>query len=123
MLTRPIIYQLHTLCDWEENMKVYRGDRTIDGLDVTVDGAPLDPRFDVRVVSPDGFEWSYEGAAPAQLALALLMDHFGASDRALAHHETFMREIVANFNNEWEMTSADIDAVLDELGISGANAA
>ncbi len=90
-------------------MKVYRGDRTIDGLSVTVDGKPLNPRFDVKTLSENGFEWSYEGAEPAQLALALLVDHFGAPEKALALYDTFMREVVANFDNEWEMTSADIE--------------
>jgi hypothetical protein len=27
-----------------------------------------------------------------------------------------MREVVANFDNEWEMTSADIDRVLEGFG-------
>ena len=96
-------------------MKVYRGDRTIDGIEVTVDGRPLDPRFDLKTFSKEGFEWSYEGAAPAQLALALLADHWGDAPRALEHHAQFMREIVANFGNEWEMTSEDIEAALANI--------
>ncbi len=93
-------------------MKTYRGDRTIDGVLVTVDGVPLPERTDIREISRDGFEWSYEGIAPAQLALAMLADHFGAAEPALRSHERFMREVVANFGNEWEFTSADIDAAL-----------
>jgi hypothetical protein len=92
--------------------KVYRGDRTIDGIAVTVDGVTLDERTDVMAISNDGFEWSYEGTAPAQLALALLLDHLGDAQRALALHDAFMRHVVANFNNEWEMTSEDVaDAI------------
>lgn len=94
-------------------MKTYRGDRTIDGIVITVDGEALPERTDIRAISRDGFEWSYEGDAPAQLALAILADHYGDDARALAEHERFMREAVANFGNEWEMTGADIDAVLD----------
>ncbi|HQS07694.1 MAG: hypothetical protein B7Y12_10935 [Rhizobiales bacterium 24-66-13] len=93
-------------------MKTYRGDRTIDGVQVTVDDAPLPVREDIAVLSRDGFEWSYEGEAPAQLALALLADHLCDPKRALALHRGFMREVVANFANEWEMTSDDIDAAL-----------
>ena len=93
-------------------MKVYRGDRTIDGLLVTVDGAPLQPRLDLKILSENGFEWSYEGREPAQLALAILADHWGDDARALEHHEAFMRAVVANFENEWEMTTADIDGAL-----------
>ncbi|MFG1465356.1 DUF6166 domain-containing protein [Xanthobacter sp. DSM 24535] len=93
-------------------MKTYRGDRTIDGVHVTVDDAPLPTREDIAVLSRDGFEWSYEGEAPSQLALAILADHLGDPKRALALHTRFMREVVANFANEWEMTSADVDAAL-----------
>lgn len=93
-------------------MKRYLGERTIDGIQVTADGAPLDPRFDIKSISPEGFEWTYEGAAPAQLALALLADHLGDDERALHLHRAFMRAAVANFDNDWEMTGADIDAVL-----------
>lgn len=96
-------------------MKHYRGDRTIDGIAVTVDGTPLPQRTDIAALSRDGFEWSYEGAAPAQLALAILADHFGDGARALALHEGFMRDVVANFANEWEMTSDDIAAALGKV--------
>ena len=51
-------------------MKRYIGDRTIDGVKVTVDGAPLDPCTDVKEFTKNGFEWSYEGPEPRQLALA-----------------------------------------------------
>jgi hypothetical protein len=96
-------------------MKTYRGDRTIDGLEVTVDRNSLDESFDLKVVSEDGFEWGYEGASPSQLALAILADAKGR-EYALANYELFMREIVANFNNEWEMTIPDIDEALESIG-------
>jgi hypothetical protein len=99
-------------------MKVYRGDRTLDGLEVTVDGAPLDPRFDIKTFSENGFEWSYEGPEPAQLAFALLADYLGDPQAALAQHERFMRAIVANFNNEWQMTQEDIAIALENIGRS-----
>ena len=89
--------------------KLYRGDRTIDGVIVTVDGEPLPERTDIRTLSRDGFEWSYEGDAPAQLALAL--------------YEPFMREVVANFSNEWEMTSEDVDEAVRSLAPSAGAAA
>lgn len=96
-------------------VKRYRGDRTIDGIEVTVDGEPLDEAVQLRALSTDGFEWSYEGAGPAQLALAMLYDHFGDAERTLAEYERFMARVVANFNNEWEMTSADIDTALANI--------
>jgi hypothetical protein len=96
-------------------MKRYVGDRTIDGVKVTVDGAALDPCVDVVEFSKNGFEWSYEGPEPRQLALALLVDHLIDRGKAKAAVEPFMRAVVANFDNEWEMTSADIDQALAAL--------
>lgn len=96
-------------------MKRYVGDRTIDGVKVAVDGAPLDPCVDVVEFSKNGFEWSYEGPEPRQLALALLVDHLGDHGKAKAMVEPFMSAVVANFGNEWEMTSADVDEALAAL--------
>jgi len=93
-------------------MKVYEGSRSLDGAIVTVDGKPLPPRYDLRRLSKAGFEWTYEGAGPAQLALALLADHLGDDQAALREHERFMREVVANLDNAWRLTSGDIDAAL-----------
>ncbi|RXF74208.1 DUF6166 domain-containing protein [Hansschlegelia zhihuaiae] len=101
-------------------MKTYLGDRTIDGVAVTVDGAPLAPHNELKNYAGADFEWSYEGEAPSQLAFALLYDHLGEARRAEALTDRFMRDIVANFGNEWEMTSADIDRVLSGYGAAAA---
>jgi Family of unknown function (DUF6166) len=101
-------------------VKLYRGGRSLDGAVVTVaEGGqtkPLDPRHDLKQLSATGFEWTYEGAGPAQLALALLADHLGDDGRAFALYERFMRHLVAELDNSWELTSADIDAALAEIG-------
>jgi len=97
-------------------MKVYEGGRSLDGAVVTVDGKRLPPRFDLKKLSPAGFEWTYEGAGPAQLALALLADHLGDDAKALALYEPFMRAIVAELDNAWRLTSSDIDQALGTLG-------
>ena len=55
-------------------MKHYQGRRTIDGIMVTVDGEPLDTRYDLEQFTDLGFEWSYEGDSPRQLALALIAE-------------------------------------------------
>ena len=96
-------------------MKQYMGDRTIDGVKVTVDGTPLDPSTGVKEFTRNGFEWSYEGREPRQLALALLVNHLGDADTAKALVEPFMKAVVANFGNEWEMNSSDLDAALAAL--------
>ena len=94
-------------------MKTYAGDRTIDGILVTVDDEPLDQRLDIRRFSENGFEWTYEGPESRQLALAILADHLGDADRALGLVEPFMREVVAYFDNTWEMTSDDVAAAIE----------
>lgn len=96
-------------------MKVYEGGRSLDGAVVTVDGKPLDPRFDLRRFSPAGFEWTYEGDGPRQLALALLADHLGDPQRALALTERFMRAVIADLDNAWQLTEEEIDRALREL--------
>jgi hypothetical protein len=97
-------------------MKVYEGGRSLAGAVVTVDGKPLPPRHDLKMLSRAGFEWTYEGAGPAQLALAILADHFGDDGKALRWHEPFMKEVVAELDNAWRLTSDEIDAALKRLG-------
>jgi len=102
-------------------MPHYHGDRTIDGIVVTVDGDPLDPCYELHTYSDLGFEWTYEGDSPRQLALALLADHLrrrqpdGAEATALALVEAFMRTTVANFANSWTLDSADIERAVQSL--------
>jgi hypothetical protein len=96
----------------EQAMTTFCGDRTIDGVKVTMDGQPLDQRLDLQRFTPNGFEWSYEGPEPRQLALAILAAHLDDAGQARALTEPFMKGVVANFGNEWELSSADIDAAL-----------
>ena len=93
-------------------MKVYEGGRSLEGSTVTVDGKPLPPRQDLQRISKTGFEWGFEGPAPAQLALALLADHLGDGAKALQLHVAFMRDVVSHLDNAWRLTGADIDAAL-----------
>jgi Family of unknown function (DUF6166) len=93
-------------------MKQYEGRRTIDGLVVTVDGKPLPEHYEVKQFTKYGFEWTYEGESPQQLALAILYDHLGDAARAIAMSESFMKVVVANLDNDWMLTGADIDNFL-----------
>src|SRR5919198_175360 len=93
-------------------MKTYEGRRTIDGLVVTVDGHPLDEHYEVKRFTKYGFEWTYEGESPRQLALAILYDHLGDRERVVALSEAFMKAVIANFDNDWTLTAAQIDAFL-----------
>ena len=96
-------------------MKTYAGKRTIDGLVVTVDGRPLDPHYEIKRFTKYGFEWTYEGDSPQQLALAILADYLGDGDRAVRLSSPFMKKVVANFDNDWELSGAEIDAALRAL--------
>src|SRR2546421_12931699 len=93
-------------------MSTYEGKRTIDGLVVTIDGKRLDERYEVKRFTRYGFEWTYEGESPQQLALAILFDHLGDKQRAIALSEAFMKEVVANLDNDWTLGSDEIDAFL-----------
>ncbi len=102
-------------------MKIYEGGRGLAGAEVTVDGAPLDPCFQVKSFSPMGYEWTYEGDGPRQLALALLCNHLGDSQRALALTEAFMREVVAELDNAWLLTTDDMEEAVARIGQTGTH--
>lgn len=95
-------------------MKTYTGERTFDAIVVTVNGDALSPRHDLKRYVDTHFEWGYEGDASRQLSLAILADCAG-DEVALRHAEAFMRTIVANFSNEWEMTETDVRQAIAAL--------
>ena len=97
-------------------MKTYQGRREGAAVIVTVDGRRLNPRLDLRNHSPTGFEWGYAGSGPAQLSLALLVDHFGDPERALAMYQEFKRAVVAKLPYPgWTLDSAHITEALERL--------
>jgi len=97
-----------------DDQPIYRGqrDRTApvgEECSVTVDGEPLDCRYDLLSASPTGFEWNYGGSGPAQLAIALLAhafnDHF-----AVTHYQRFKRNVVAELpENGWTLSKSEIE--------------
>lgn len=94
----------------------YYGRRTDDGVMVTVNGLPLEPRSDLHNHSPDGFEWGYGGSGPAQLALAILSHHLGGHDAALLLHQPFKWAVVACLpEKEWTLSSQEIDLALSTI--------
>jgi hypothetical protein len=97
-------------------MKVYKGTREGYVAEVTVDGHPLNPRLDLWNHSPTGFEWGYGGSGPAQLALALLADHLGDSDKAVNLHQEFKRAVIADLPYRgWTLVSEQIQRALTAL--------
>jgi Family of unknown function (DUF6166) len=96
-------------------MKRYAGTRSGSAVDVTVDGRPLNPRFDLWNHSPSGFEWGYGGSGPAQLALALLADCLG-DDAALQVYQHYKRTVIASLPYRgWVLTSKEIRAAVEAL--------
>jgi len=93
---------------------MYEGKRTIDGLVVTVDGRQLDEHYDVKRFTRYGFEWTYEGESPQQLALAILYEHLRDKQRAIRLSEPFMKTVVANLDNDWTLGSEEIAAFIGE---------
>jgi Family of unknown function (DUF6166) len=68
--------------------------------------------------SPTGFEWGYLGSGPAQLAFAILLDHYGAPGPALLFYQDFKEHVIANFTaNRWELTTEEIETALDRIRI------
>jgi len=97
-------------------MKIYEGKRTIDGLVVTVDGRPLPEHYEVKQFTKRGFEWTYDGTSPRQLALAILFDCLGDKERAIALSGPYMKDVIANLDNDWRLTGDEVGAYLRRRG-------
>lgn len=76
---------------------------------------PLDDGFEFVRHSPTGFEWGYNGSGPAQLAFAILHDHFGDPKPARDLYQLFKAKVIAALpHDSWELTTAEIDEALAE---------
>ena len=97
-------------------MKRYEGRRKGHDAEVTVDGRPLNPRFDLWGHSPSGFEWGYCGSGPAQLALAILADHLGNDEQVLDFYHRFKWGVIAELPKRgWTLTSDQVEESLQSL--------
>jgi hypothetical protein len=96
-------------------MKTYAGIRGFDGLQVTVDGRKLPEHYEVKQFTTWGFEWTYEGESPQQLALAILYDHTRDKVRSIGLSGAFMKKVVANLDNDWTLTGDEIDRAVAEI--------
>ena len=98
-----------------EPKMVYRARRDLDvpvghQIEVTVDGEPMDYRYDLLSASPSGFEWGYGGSGPAQLAIATLA-HAYNNEFACEHYQRFKCEVVSELPKQgWTLTKDDLDA-------------
>jgi predicted membrane GTPase involved in stress response len=62
------------------------------------------------------FEWGYAGSGPSQLALAILLDYTREERLALDHYRAFTRAVIAGLDQEWHLTTDQIDQELTALG-------
>lgn len=83
-------------------MAIYRGVRTTGtGAWVTKDGWTLSPEASRKLWNhSQSFEWGFAGSGPAQLALAILYDHF---------------RNVKGFGPKWTLSTDTIDKVLEGI--------
>jgi hypothetical protein len=103
--------------DAEQEGRTYRGVRNLDGTTaVSVDGQPLDMHRDFRRQSATAFDWGYAGAGgPAQLAFAILADHWANDRKARRYYELFVRDVIGNLpSHGWSITGYEIDASLGD---------
>jgi hypothetical protein len=76
----------------------------------------LNPRYDLRNHSPDGFNHGYNGSGPAQLSLALLADALGDDDLAQEQYQCFKFKVVSRLTGDrWEMTQDEIVRAVADL--------
>lgn len=115
-------------------MKTYIGVRTASGdckvqvREAGVRTYPLPLRLEIFNHSPTGFEWGYGGSGPAQLALAILVDHFSKTEnimttltpedqeRAVRLHQDFKARVVAGMPHEgFQLTGDQVERIVKEL--------
>ncbi len=70
------------------------------------------PSLKVRNHSSTGFNWGYGGSGPAQLALAILLDHTG--DEATARHfcQDFKSDVVSCLEERWTLPAEHVESWL-----------
>ena len=98
----------------------YAGHHTAQGTLVTVTRSgrtkPLGAGYDLWNNPPTDFSWGYNGSGPAQLALAILTDYFGAKPggKALAEalYEPFKFTVIAVLPDRWEMNFEEVGIAL-----------
>jgi hypothetical protein len=90
---------------------IFRGQRMLMGRNVvTLNGQPLDERYDLHNHSPDGFNWGYGGSGPAQLALAMLAPV--STDKCALHfYQRFKFDVITGFDHDtFEIRVEDVRA-------------
>jgi hypothetical protein len=94
----------------------------VDRIVINGKGKTLNLEASLRVVnhSPTGFCWGYGGSGPAQLALAILMDHLGDTERALALYQDFKWKVIARLpqDEDFVLTDEQVESAISEIDIA-----
>lgn len=95
----------------------YVGVRNGTRCSVTVEGVPLSPRTDLDLHCAEVFDWGYFGAAPAQLALAIVAHHCGDDNaRVMRCYLDFMWRVVESLpHDEWFLEYEQIETALRDI--------
>lgn len=92
---------------------IFEGVRTASGCVMTLDGAALPLRLDVRRHSPTGFEWGHDGSGLAQPVLAMLLAAGADPDLAGRRYQAFKHGMVARLQHTgWTATTAAVQGWL-----------
>lgn len=107
-----------------DHAKIYRamrdGDRRSVLVYIGLNWRELDPRLDLVRHSPDGFNWSYGGSGPSQLALAICADALGDDAQAMRVYQQFKNAFVAlQQGDEWEISAAEVRAMVQRFSHVG----
>jgi len=92
---------------WKRKMKVYRGKREGDRMNVTVDGRPLAGLYPDNPRRNLPFDWGKLSPGAFHLAETLLVDCTG-SPGARNMGRDFASAVVSELPDEWQKTSEDI---------------
>ena len=77
---------------------------------------PLPLRCDIVNHTPTGFGWGYSGSGPAQLAVAILADHFDCAFAARALHQRSKSPAIAGFSERhWCLTGTDLAPIFERM--------
>ena len=96
--------------------------KDIDRVVTNGKGKTLDLAASLKIVnhSPTGFCWGYAGSGPAQLSLAILLDHLnGDRERALALYQDFKWLVVAklDMDSDFVLTDEQIENAITTIDV------
>lgn len=76
---------------------------------------PLNPRYDVKVHSSNGFKWGGFDSGCAQTAIAILCDALKDDFEALSLHEIFKQVVISKIDDDvFYITKKEVETFISE---------